>query len=354
MAKAKVRTFDGSQDVEEWIEHFKMVVDALQDKWCSETRCTDKIASKVEEFMNDQKTINEYTYDDEKNKLGDDVIEKNKIKTRTEASAKIGSDISKLHVQRKSINAFRLSMIGPMQSWVASQDPKCTIETLFTNLLQHQLGPNYLTHKKRLALDLKRSDCKNLQEYHSRKVNLLQKSFTDNKFVLDQYIEGLTPKTKAWIYKEVDANRDSLDKCFRIALAMEEIAVAETNEKALLLEEADIHDSPNQPTTPKNPKNPPKNEKICRSCGQNGHFSASYYGCANHDPDFRQRRGGRYGPTGRGAPDNRYNNATTNNNNDNANRPTTYAEAKRRQICGYCGKQGHSVDSCFTLPKDFQ
>jgi len=174
------------------------------------------------------------------------------------------------------------------------------------------------------------------------------------------------------MYKEQSGNRDTIDKCFKLALALEDIDMAEAKEKLLLTEDTAIHTITPTKTTPKPPDNFSPT-KICKSCGESGHFSAAFNGCKNHNPNFGNSQnfhGGRFAKFGHGNrgrfgrnsynrrfPDNKRNpdnfQNPTGNATNNDEKPKTYEDAKRQQICGYCGKTGHNLDSCFSLPSDF-
>jgi len=176
MSKARLRDFDGSTPVDDWIRHFNLVADANKSSWSD---------SKLE---------------------GED--KENSFKTRC-------------------ISEIQLHLSGSLQIWLDTigdgekKDPKALLELLKS----HLLGPDFDDDWHHKANDFKREDFVSQQDYMVHKVQALNKVMpadkNTNKLQLEMFTKGLPLEIQSWIKTQDKDKRDTIDKVHMMAMGFE-------------------------------------------------------------------------------------------------------------------------------------
>jgi len=168
MSKLKITPYDGSTNIEDWIEHFNLVVEASGKKW--------------------------------------------------------GENIKEVNV--RAITEIKLAMVGPMKAFLKTL-PHTTLESyekILKSLLEHKKGNLVEFDMRTTAINLKQSSFDNVSDYFSEKVSKLVQVFPDKpQLVLDFYIDGLNEDIKLWVLNQPAELRKDVYQVKELSVGFERI-----------------------------------------------------------------------------------------------------------------------------------
>jgi hypothetical protein len=162
--------YDGSTDVEEWVDKFKLLREVNGNRWGN----------------NDQERA------------------------------------------ARAVTEIRLAMHGKTNEWIRTLAPDRlqNPDDILNDLIGFIQGPYYLRDTRDKATTLKQLDCGNVTEYYIKKMKLLTLSFpgNQNNAIVTQFLlDGLAPEIKEWVYREAPDHRDTPTKIKDLALGFERI-----------------------------------------------------------------------------------------------------------------------------------
>jgi len=372
--KARLRDYDGTTPVGDWVRHFFLVADTNRYSWSNQS-------------------------------LKDDALE-NSFKARC-------------------IAEIQLHLTGSLQAWLDTigendkKDPKGLLELLKEHLVGTDAEDNW--HSK--VNELKRDDFKTMADYKAHKLQALNKVIPEtegnNKMRLEMFTKGLPTEIQKWVKTQTVENRNTIDKVaalatgFEKALAKSEESINTTKQEpkrkfikepvqekktikterfykildtegketyCKVPEDAEIIDAPTnkfpKPHTPSGPQNTSQN--LCWKCHSTTHSSPDDRSCREHlnylreiqevmntpaqNTPFQGQRNFQYFPKrgrgGHGRSGGRNHSYDRNFHREekdasteekiNINQENEYKDVfKQVKVCGYCDKPNHTADKCW-------
>jgi len=227
-SKARLRDYDGTTPVAEWIRHFLLVAEANRTSWTNQS-------------LKDEEKEGSYN--------------------------------------QRCISEIQLHLTGSLVIWLdtLSDGDKKEHKALLELLKQHILGEEDEDWSSK-ANELKRDDFKSMQEYKVHKLQALNKAFPPGikemgKVRLDMFIKGLPKDVGDWVKTEDATKRDSIDKITLLAIGYEKALANQRAENAEIVN-AKLQGSPN-------PQNSSA-QSLCWKCKMTTHDSPADSRCVGH------------------------------------------------------------------------
>jgi hypothetical protein len=252
MSKLKIEPYDGSSDVVQWVERFRLVVDASKDRW----KCKDELA-----------------------------------------------------LEGRTLTEFKLAMRGTLVDWLKTQSTKNTADDMLNELVLFINGPHAKIDKRAAAFALKKDDCAGVAEYYVKKLALLHDCLDSDdyeKLSTDLFLDGLGEEYRNWVLMQPMSTRDTAAKMKGVAESYERLLASKAPDESINLTkieeyEEQIKKLENELAKTKryrNKKYKPQEESVnamsnrprCSWCHRFGHEGAWDPLCPHHDPNYKERQ----------------------------------------------------------------
>jgi hypothetical protein len=177
MSKLRIEPYDGTTDVVQWVERFKLVITALTPKWKEEP-----------------------------------------------------------DVEVRTMIELKLALRGSLVDWFKTISVKAKTNEVLEEMILFINGPYAKMDKRAAAFGLKQDDCSGVAEYYVKKMALLhdcleQEDF--DKMSADLFLDGLSSELRNWVLMQPAKDRVSSADMRGKAEAYEKLMGAKSKEESI-------------------------------------------------------------------------------------------------------------------------